>query len=180
MTCVGLQGTTAGDTHTLWHVGLQGPTAGNTHLVTCVGLQGPTAGNTHLMTCVSLQGPTAGNTHVMTCVGLQGTTAGNTHTHTRQNYSEELLGYEWFVYKLRCMSSVELNGLYWRVIGMCIDVVHIADLLESRRKIFLLSNLLILTIAIDVSVHMWHVRRLWTETRCKQVSGVPHTEYTGL
>jgi hypothetical protein len=35
---------------------------------------------------------------------------------------------------------------------MCTDVVHIVDLLETRQKNFLLSNLLIMTIAINVSV----------------------------
>ena len=112
----------------------------------------------HLITCVGLQGPSAGNTH--------------THTHTRQTYSEELLRYEWFVYKLRCMSSVELIGLYWSVIGMCIDFVHIVDLLESRREHFLLSNLLIVTVAVDASVGTWCVSRLRTETRCEQVSHI--------
>ena len=34
---------------------------------------------------------------------------------------------------------------------MCIDIVHIVDLLESRQENFLLSILLILTVAIDVS-----------------------------
>jgi len=48
----------------------------------------------------------------MTCVGLQGPSAGNTHTHTRQNYSEELPGCERSVYKLSCMSPVEITGLY--------------------------------------------------------------------
>jgi hypothetical protein len=35
---------------------------------------------------------------------------------------------------------------------MCIDVVYTVDLSESRRENFSLSNLLILTVAIEVSV----------------------------
>jgi hypothetical protein len=82
----------------------------------------------------------------ITCFSPKGPSSNNTHIEiTKKSY--------WVISGLymNTISFLQLISLYWRITGVCIDVVCTVGFLKSRwENIFILSDLLISTIATEL------------------------------